>query len=354
MTAAWVTATCIVVYGALLAALPGLSRPDILFAVTVTDEVRRSALARSAIVRYRMNIVAGTAAAIALALLAASPRVATLAPLVQILIALAAWTSARRTILPYAAPPQTSRTAALAVRDVSFPGGIIGACGPLLILVAAAWFLHVNWDRIPDQFATHWDGTGAPNRWAIKSVRSVYGMIVFGGALAAAMLVQTAWLVRRTRQVATTGTAAVAEARVKRVWIWQSLGGAYLTAALCSYFATRSAIAADDRLGLGAWVLLGLIVASAAGVMLWMIRMGQGGHRLAAAASSRTTDGPHGDATPDSAWKAGLIYYNPADPAVFVEKRVGLGWTLNFGNVWAWVFLVLALAVPMLIVRLPH
>jgi uncharacterized membrane protein len=351
MTAAWVTATCIVVYGALLAALPGLSRPDILFAVTVTGEVRRSAIARSAIVRYRMNVVAGTAAAIALALLAASPHVVTLAPLVQILIALAAWTSARRTILPQAAPPPSSRTAALAVRDGSFPGGVIGACGPLLILAAAAWFLHVNWDRIPAQFATHWDGTGAPNRWTIKSVRSVYGTIAFGVALATAMLVQTAWLVRRTRQVAATGTAAAAEARFKRVATWQSRGGAYLTAALCSYFATRSVIAADDRLGPGAWVLLALIVVSAAGVMLWMIRAGQGGHRLAAASPPRTTEGPHGDATPDSGWKAGLIYYNPADPAVFVEQRVGLGWTLNFGNRWAWLLLALAFAGPLLIVR---
>jgi uncharacterized membrane protein len=354
MTAAWVIAMFIAAYGVLLAALPGLSRPDVLFAVTVTDEVRRSATARSAIVRYRMNIVAGTAAAIALALLAASRRVATLAPLVQILIALAAWTSARRTILPHAAPPQTNRRAALAVRDAHIPGGVIGACGPLLILAAAAWFLHVNWDGIPDRFATHWDGTGTPNRWAIKSVRSVYGMIAFGVALVTAMLVQTAWLVRRTRQVAATGTAAAAEARVKRIWMWQSLGGAYLTAALCSYFATRSVLAADDRLGSGAWVLLGLIIVSAAGVMLWMIRMGQGGHRLAAASSPRATDGPHGDATPDSAWKAGLLYYNPADPAVFVEQRVGLGWTLNFGNVWTWVFLALAFAVPVLIVRLTH
>jgi uncharacterized membrane protein len=354
MTVAWVFVVCIVAYGGLLIMLPSISRPDILFAVRVTDEVRRSAIARAAIARYRLNVVAGTAAAIALALLAASSRVSALAPFVQMLIALAAWASARRTILPYAAPPQTSRTAALAVRDARFPGGVLAAIGPLLILAAAAWFLHVNWDRIPDRFATHWDGTGAPNRWAIKSVRSVYGMIGFGVALASAMLVQTAWLARRTRQVATTATAANAEVRVKRVAIWQSLGAAYLTAAFCSYFATRSLVAADDRLGSGVWVLLGLVVVSAAGVTLWMIRMGQGGHRLASASSPRATDGPHGDATPDSAWKAGLIYYSPADPAVFVEQRVGIGWTLNFGNVWAWLFLVLALAVPVLIVRLTY
>jgi uncharacterized membrane protein len=59
-----------------------------------------------------------------------------------------------------------------------------------------------------------------------------------------------------------------------------------------------------------------------------------------------------GDATPDAAWKAGLLYFNPADPAVFVETRMGVGWTVNFGNIWSWVFLAFALAVPMLVLRL--
>lgn len=35
----------------------------------------------------------------------------------------------------------------------------------------------------------------------------------------------------------------------------------------------------------------------------------------------------------------GLIYYNPEDPAVFVEKMVGLGYTINLGNKRALVYL---------------
>lgn len=31
-------------------------------------------------------------------------------------------------------------------------------------------------------------------------------------------------------------------------------------------------------------------------------------------------------------WKAGLIYYNPNDPDIWVKKRVGIGWTLNFAH----------------------
>lgn len=34
----------------------------------------------------------------------------------------------------------------------------------------------------------------------------------------------------------------------------------------------------------------------------------------------------------DSKWKFGLIYYNKQDPSIFVEKRVGIGWTINAGN----------------------
>ena len=34
----------------------------------------------------------------------------------------------------------------------------------------------------------------------------------------------------------------------------------------------------------------------------------------------------------DRYWFGGIFYNNPDDPAVFVPKRLGLGWTVNFGN----------------------
>lgn len=34
----------------------------------------------------------------------------------------------------------------------------------------------------------------------------------------------------------------------------------------------------------------------------------------------------------DRYWYGGLFYNNPDDPAVFVPKRFGLGWTMNFGH----------------------
>ena len=34
----------------------------------------------------------------------------------------------------------------------------------------------------------------------------------------------------------------------------------------------------------------------------------------------------------DDNWKLGMFYYNPDDPAIMIPKRMGVGWTLNFGH----------------------
>lgn len=38
------------------------------------------------------------------------------------------------------------------------------------------------------------------------------------------------------------------------------------------------------------------------------------------------------DVDEDRYWKGGLIYMNRQDPSVFVEKRFGVGWTMNLAN----------------------
>lgn len=55
------------------------------------------------------------------------------------------------------------------------------------------------------------------------------------------------------------------------------------------------------------------------------------------------------DADNDEHWKAGIFYVNKEDPSVMVEKRFGIGWTINFGNPKSWVYLLLPIAVLLLI-----
>lgn len=78
---------------------------------------------------------------------------------------------------------------------------------------------------------------------------------------------------------------------------------------------------------------------------------GQGGSRLKLEADNKGQTVPTQDM--DQYWKMGQIYFNPKDPAIFVEKRFGIGWTLNFGNKLGWLFIiaiiVLAVLLPIII-----
>ena len=55
----------------------------------------------------------------------------------------------------------------------------------------------------------------------------------------------------------------------------------------------------------------------------------------------------------DRYWSAGIFYNNPDDPALFVPKRFGLGWTLNFGHPQAKLVLIGVLVVILVLSLLP-
>lgn len=48
----------------------------------------------------------------------------------------------------------------------------------------------------------------------------------------------------------------------------------------------------------------------------------------------------------DEFWKWGITYYNPNDPAIWIKKKVGIGWTLNFAHLESWVIIFMILAIP--------
>ena len=77
------------------------------------------------------------------------------------------------------------------------------------------------------------------------------------------------------------------------------------------------------------WIITGIVVATS---VFAVIRMGQ----IQAEPTNES------DNTTDQCWfLAGQIYYNPVDPVLIVEKRFGIGYTINFGNKLAWIIVAL-------------
>ena len=332
MTAiAWAMTLGIAIQAALFHAMPRFSRPDILFAVTV-PEAFASGGGRALVAQYRAIVWTGAAAAFAVSLLIpASPSgpgaflsMAVIAG--NVIVGLGAWLWANRRARVHAVAHADVRVASLVPRDTSLPGGALFAAGPFAILLATAVLVHAYGDQAPESSRS----TGA------------FGTLALGVLYVAMMLTMAVSLGRRSRQIAVDGLAAAAEQRFRLVNVLVLVLAGYAMAIMLSVTTLESlpifGHALSGRVG---FIMLPMMLFNF-GVAIWMFRVGQGGQRAVPAAARQEV---HGDATPDQAWKVGgLFYFNRHDPAIWVEKRIGLGYTLNIGNSRAWLLIGMMVA----------
>jgi uncharacterized membrane protein len=347
----------LVAFVALLAFLmPRLTRPDLYFAVTVPADFRATPGARAILRRYRAWVAAHSLIALALAL-GHGRLILGGGPLLGIGWLNAGWFAAyygaRRRVLPHAIPPTTVREAELKPRSARLPGGLALQLGPFTALAAAGLYLESRWSELPQRFPVHWGWNGRPNRWAARNFAGVYGPLLTGAVIAATLALLAWLLLRQSRQIRAGGAAGEAERRFRHAVLAVLLATEYFLA-LAFISASLLPLAAEPALGQtppGLVAFPALTLAFVAAVAVILIRMGQGGTRLAGAAAGTRPEppetGPVGDRSLDRCWKGGLLYFNRDDPALFVEKRFGIGYTVNFGRPAAWVVLALLVLVPL-------
>lgn len=77
--------------------------------------------------------------------------------------------------------------------------------------------------------------------------------------------------------------------------------------------------------------LTAIIMVLLGALEIWIgVKVGQGGSRVKNKKTAATEKLNLKDS--DSYWKLGIFYCNPNDPTLFVEKRFGIGYTVNFGR----------------------
>lgn len=193
--------------------------------------------------------------------------------------------------------------------------------GPFLILAAAASFLHANWLRIPARFPVHWNLHGQANGWATRSFWGVYGMLLLA-ALFCALVFMLGWA---TLHWAEHPRGAASPDR-RRAAAWALLACSYLLALVFSFAALlplRGAhLAAANLLVIVPTVLIPCAAAIAV-LMAWQSHPAGG-------------QAPPLERHHQGHWVAGVVYFNPQDPAILVPKQMGFGFTLNFAHPQAW------------------
>ena len=305
--------------GAVLFAIPNMTRRELLFAVPVPRDFRESRAGRNAISKFRAVIATAVIAGVCALLLSPAELLNATAAAVPSAILLAGGISfywQNRKLAPAAVQFTRPREAELTAVPEELPRFIWLAAGPFIILAAAATWLYLNWDRIPARFPVHFNASGQPDRWAEQTIKGVYGPLFFGAELCAWLLI-----------MALAGWFGSRRSRLRPVMLGGTIAMAYLVGVLFAL------IAVQPLLSIPVW----LIALSPMAILIPLIMV---------MAKKVSEPGEPMDPTPNECWKGGIFYYNPNDAAVFVEKREGFGYQFNFANRWSWVLLLgLALVV---------
>lgn len=308
--------------------LPRMRRGGLLFGVTAPDGFRESAEGRGIVARYRIAIVAVTLAVLAVhafGLLDLRGSGGGFYPLLQVVGSLGAWVWGWSRVRPFAAAPSAIRSAPLEAEEEPAAPWLIAVLSPMVLLAAASLYLHSLYDTLPDSYPTHWNASGVADSFSVKSWRTVFFPALMGCSLILMFAVNVWILLQWTRQGGRRSWGArflQGNLRMMAIVAWV-LGGIFSLVLLLPVL--PQAMQSNLLLGVLAAPLLAVAVA-----LLPLMKLSE-------EPTAET------DQTPDECWKLGIVYYNPADSAVVVPKRDGVGYSMNFARRETWAYLCVAL-----------
>jgi uncharacterized membrane protein len=312
---------CILAMSTLGHFLPKFTRPDLFFGVTVDPAFRDTTEARRMLRNYRIALWSSAIAAGTLNLAMHRPGVALILYVIGICCAQVA---SHRSALSHAASRSTTIEVDLSAPREHIPGGLLAAVLPLVVLLGLGLWAVPHVDQLPSRLPVHW-GFGGPNRWVITSSRAIIVLLAQHASICL-VLIASAWgVLHWSRRISISGPSAASERQFRRRTILLILTAEYFTI-LPPIFSLAQASA----LAMKVWSVA--LIVTIVAFVISLVHAGQGGARL-----TQTGRAPIGDRTADARWIGGLLYFNPTDPALLVERRMGIGWTVNFGNPWSWV-----------------
>jgi uncharacterized membrane protein len=315
--------------------MPWYTRPELFFGVTVLSEFRHTAPARRIARGYRAGICG--VAAVALGILFAMHR-PVIALFAHILGTCTTLIAAHHAASKYASPRASAVEVDLSAAPERMPGGAMAPLLPLVWLLGLGIWATMNTARLPARLIVHW-GLHGPDRWVATTPQAVLALFALQG-LACLVLAATAYgVLHWSRRISTSGPAASSEGQFRRQMVLLALTTEYLLAVLPVCMLLGAPQAAVRTWGVVLWITLIVF-------FIRLVRAGQGGSRVV---DQTARAAPVGDRTDDAHWLGGMIYVNRADRALFVEKRMGIGWTLNFGSLWAWLLLAGVIAIPLVL-----
>ncbi len=340
------------IVGGILLLYPRITRKGLLFGVYVGEDRTEGSDGRRLVARWRRGCLSlmGAALVVGLGISAAGwPVTGNLTGTAVLLLAsfglyLRLHGEARE-LAPDAASRQAVRAAAPLRGDP--PGGAVvarialGVC--LVMGLATIAYALGSYEAMPDRIPSFAATLGSAEGSSEKSIARVafvpaVNLIISSFYALLAVLMSGAKLsVREGRGGRSPEAQEAFRATNARLFSGMALL-ICTTLTLLSVQLTRVQLSQIPSVGAGVWVAAGVFFLFMVGGLIHLLRHhGQGG----ALKEGSSVDRPLAGGLADNArWVWGVFYVDRQDPSIMVEKRFGIGYTLNYGN-WHAVMIVI-------------
>ncbi|WML37157.1 DUF1648 domain-containing protein [Clostridium sp. OS1-26] len=222
------------------------------------------------------------------------------------------------------------------------------------IIIIVNIIIGINvYDRLPDLIPTHWNALGQVDGWTKKSYKAMLQMPFIQFFMTLVLFFSYKIIGWSKQQINASNPEESRERNIifRRRWSGYMVIMVILINLLFTY-TNLNILQVINTSGKG---MMAVIISFTGLVLILSIYMslttGQGGSRIKL---KRETNTPSDlvDRDDDKYWKLGnSIYVNKDDPSLFVEKRFGIGWTMNYGRIESIiitiVLLVLIIAMPL-------
>lgn len=215
----------------------------------------------------------------------------------------------------------------------------VGVISPLWYLIPLAIVIFnlilgiVLYPNLPGKIPTHWDFKGEITTYTDKSYGTVL-MLPFFQLLTLGILYLSHWSISKTKQQIDPDNPQISLKKniiFRRVW---SIYLFTLTILITLLFTiiTLLSYGIFFKTIKGVYVITLIILGfSIIGSIVISTKIGQGGEKLKLDEEEVLNRNYYKE--DDHLWILGnTIYYNPEDSSIFVEKRFGVGWTVNVGR----------------------
>lgn len=205
----------------------------------------------------------------------------------------------------------------------------------MLVTVVSFVLPATRYAALPNKVPVHFGMDGVVDRFADKSIWSVFGTSFIELAFLIAMVVAHFSLRRfavrldpANPDMSRTRLRLLQREGMKAVWILMTFVDVGMLVSLLPVWAIGTGHEATFATGGMAMIILGVVVCT-----LWIAWAARGNRRVTPSNSNVVARDD------DRFWIAGAFYFNRNDSALFIPKRFGIGATVNMAHPVAWLCL---------------